>query len=109
MNFRKYANVAGHEALIELSNFLNLINSCVGDAMSDMLAVEAMLHSKGWSIQDWDAVYTDLPNKLLTVKVVDRNVIQTTDAERTVVSPKGVQEKINSLVAKYKNGRSFVR
>ena len=77
--------------------------------MSDMLTVEAILHSRGWSIEDWDANYADLPNRLMTVKVADRNVIKTTDAERTVVSPPGVQERINSLCSKYKNGRSFVR
>jgi phosphoacetylglucosamine mutase len=88
---------------------MRLINMYVGDAMSDMLAVEAILHSKGWRIEDWDGLYTDLPNKLLTVKVADRNVIETTDAERVVVSPEGVQSRIIALCAKYKDARSFVR
>ena len=41
----------------------------MGDAISDMLLVETVLHHKGWSIEDWDKSYTDLPNRLLKVKV----------------------------------------
>lgn len=38
-----------------------LINQAVGDAMSDALFVEAVLALKGWSVQDWDGMYNDLP------------------------------------------------
>ena len=41
--------------------------------------------------------------------MADRNVIETTDAERVCVKPKGLQDAINSIVAKFKDGRSFVR
>jgi phosphoacetylglucosamine mutase len=41
----------------------------VGDAISDMLLVETILHARGWSIQDWNDAYTDLPNRQLKVKV----------------------------------------
>lgn len=86
-----------------------MINSTVGDAISDMLAVEAILHSKGWNIKDWDNMYQDLPNRLLKVSVKDRNMVQTADAERKCVTPEGLQERIDALVGKYTNGRSFVR
>jgi phosphoacetylglucosamine mutase len=33
----------------------------------------------------------------------------TQDAERILVTPTGLQDMINSTVAKYKKGRSFVR
>jgi hypothetical protein len=35
----------------------------VGDAFSDVLLAEAILKLKGWGIQEWDALYTDLPSR----------------------------------------------
>ena len=35
----------------------------VGDAISDMLLVETVLHAKGWSAGDWISAYDDLPNR----------------------------------------------
>ena len=43
---------------------VDLINQTVGDAMSDMLVVETILYEKGWSLEDWGAAYTDLPNRI---------------------------------------------
>ena len=37
--------------------------------MCDMLAVEAILFAKGWSVKEWSQLYTDLPNRQLKVKV----------------------------------------
>ncbi|XP_041814702.1 phosphoacetylglucosamine mutase [Chelmon rostratus] len=92
-----------------LQNTINVINQTVGDAISDMLLIEAILAIKGMTIQQWDAIYSDLPNRQLKVKVSDRRVIDTTDAERRAVSPAGLQEAIDSLVKKYRQARSFVR
>jgi len=88
---------------------IDLINETVGDAISDMLLVETILNHKGWDVQDWISSYKDLPNRQLKVKVQDRNVIETTDAERVCVKPEGLQTEINNVVANYKRGRSFVR
>lgn len=96
-------------AAVLLQNTINVINQTVGDAISDMLLIEAILAIKGMTIQQWDAIYRDLPNRQLTVKVKDRKVIETTDAERRVVSPEGLQEAIDVLVKKHTQGRSFVR
>ncbi|XP_077018460.1 phosphoacetylglucosamine mutase isoform X2 [Tamandua tetradactyla] len=92
-----------------LENIIDLFNQAAGDAISDMLVIEAILTLKGWTVQQWDAVYTDLPNKQLKVKVSDRQVISTTDAERQAVTPPGLQEAINDLVKKYRLSRAFVR
>merc|ERR1712203_1205201 len=83
--------------------------SVVGDAISDMLLVESILHVRGWSIQDWSQAYTDLPNRLMKVKVADRTVFQTTDAERKVVKPDGLQAAIDGLTSLDPSFRSFVR
>ncbi|KAG8011222.1 Phosphoacetylglucosamine mutase [Nibea albiflora] len=96
-------------AALLLRNTVYVINQTVGDAISDMLLIEAILAIKGMTIQQWDAMYTDLPNRQLKVKVSDRRVIDTTDAERRAVSPAGLQEAIDSLVKKYRQARSFVR
>lgn len=42
----------------------------IGDAISDMLLIEAILAIKGMTIQQWHAIYTDLPNRQLKVKVL---------------------------------------
>ncbi|NWH71138.1 AGM1 mutase, partial [Piaya cayana] len=97
------------EAAKVLENMIDLINQTVGDAISDMLVIEAILALKGLTVQQWNAIYTDLPNRLLKVQVADRRVIDTTDAERRAVTPSGLQEKIDALVKKYKLSRAFVR
>ncbi|XP_045660376.1 phosphoacetylglucosamine mutase isoform X1 [Ursus americanus] len=97
------------EAAKMLENVIDLFNQAAGDAISDMLVIEAILTRKGLTVQQWDALYTDLPNRQLKVKVADRQVISTTDAERQVVTPLGLQEAINDLVKTYKLSRAFVR
>ncbi|KAF0023320.1 hypothetical protein F2P81_023950 [Scophthalmus maximus] len=96
-------------AALLLQNTINVINQTVGDAISDMLLIEAILAIKGMTVQQWDDIYTDLPNRQLKVKVSDRRVVDTADAERRAVSPAGLQEAIDSLVKKHKKARSFVR
>ncbi|KAM6992089.1 phosphoacetylglucosamine mutase [Tautogolabrus adspersus] len=92
-----------------LQNTVNVINQTVGDAISDMLLIEAILAIKGMTVQQWDAIYSDLPNRQLKVKVSDRRMIDTADAERRAVSPAGLQEAIDTLVKKHRQARSFVR
>ena len=50
-----------------------------------------------------------LPNRLVKVVVPDRSVFKTEDAERRLVSPAGLQARIDELVRKYESGRAFVR
>lgn len=52
----------------KLSQVLDVINETVGDAISDMLLVETVLHAHGWSVLDWNAAYTDLPNRQMKVR-----------------------------------------
>lgn len=90
-------------------SFIQLTNQTVGDAISDMLLVEVVLRRKGWGVEEWRSLYTDLPNKLIKIKVRDRGVIETVDAERRVSKPSSLQPIINSLVAALPSGRSFAR
>ena len=100
---------AQHTALETLRALTQLINQAVGDALSDLLLVEVILAHKEWGPKEWDLTYTDLPNRLVRVEVRDRSIFKTTDAERKLESPPGIQGHINALVGKYKNGRSFAR
>ena len=47
--------------------------------------------------------------KILKVNVKDRFMFKTEDEERRLTSPPGLQERIDELVGKYKDARSFVR
>jgi len=96
-------------AAAKLALVMDVINETVGDAISDMLLVESVLHVRGWSIQDWNTAYVDLPNRQMKVSVADRCVITTTDAERICVTPAGLQDTVNSIVSGFSKGRSFVR
>ncbi len=60
-------------------------------------------------MEHWQNTYIDLPNYLKRVEVADRRIFKTTDAERRLVEPKGLQEEIDKLVGMYIKGRSFVR
>lgn len=86
-----------------------LVNQTVGDALSDLLLVEVILAHKAWGPKEWGNMYTDMPNRLVRVEVRDRTMFKAVDAERRLEAPAGLQAEIDALVAKYKQGRSFVR
>ena len=65
------------------------INPAVGDALSGILVVEAVLLAKRWGLDEWGEMYKDLPSKQVKVMVKDRAVITTRDAERIAVTPNG--------------------
>jgi len=85
------------------------MNQAVGDAIGGLLLVEVVLRSPGMSWSSWEQLYRDLPNKQLKLKVADRNIITTADAERVCKTPEGLQEAIDALVAAVPRGRAFVR
>ncbi|CAN1150514.1 Phosphoacetylglucosamine mutase [Linum perenne] len=89
-----------HKAALRLLAVSNLINQAVGDALSGLLLVEAILLHMGWSICNWNGLYQDLSS---------RTAVITTNAETVAVKPPGIQEAINAEIAKYPSGRSFIR
>ena len=104
----KPTTAAQAAALDRLKDVIEVINQTVGDALSDMLLVEVALYHMSYSVETWDTLYSDLPNRLVKVKVGDRNAFVTEDAERRLVRPLGLQAKIDQLVQRT-GGRSFVR
>ncbi|KAF1854680.1 hypothetical protein Lal_00011964 [Lupinus albus] len=100
---------AQKDALDTLAAVSDLINQTVGDAISDMLMVEVILAHKGWTLKDWAMTYNDLPNRLVRVEVGNKDLFQTTDAERRLSHPVGAQDEIDQCVKKYTSARSFAR
>ncbi|KAK3329683.1 N-acetylglucosamine-phosphate mutase-like protein [Apodospora peruviana] len=100
---------AQKEALDTLAALADLINQTVGDALSDMLMVEVILAHKNWTLGDWHETYKDRPNRLVRVEVADKDLFETTDAERRLSRPLGAQEDIDNEVKKYKDARAFAR
>lgn len=99
------------EALEVLRAVTELINQTVGDAISDFLLVETILAHKEFTVKEWLATYTDLPNRLAKNIVPQRDAYKTVPgtAEQKLQSPQGLQDQIDAVVAKYRNGRCFVR
>ncbi|KAK4364536.1 hypothetical protein RND71_015894 [Anisodus tanguticus] len=100
---------AKQKAASRLLAVSQLINQAVGDALSGVLLVEVILQYMGWSVHRWNELYHDLPSRQLKVKVVDRSAVVTTNAETVAVRPIGIQEAINAEIAKYPQGRCFIR
>ena len=98
-----------NKAATVLVGIIDVINQAVGDAMSDMLVVEAILNARGWDLQEWYSCYTDLASRQLKVKVKDRTVLKTSETETEALEPQGLQDEINKVVSKYANARSFAR
>lgn len=99
---------AQHAALGRLGSLMNMTNDCVGDALSDLLLVEAILAIEGKTMADWEQDYTELPSCML--KYCSRMCqLETEDAERRVTYPPGIQGQIDQAVGLYPLGRCFIR
>ncbi|GKC90462.1 arginine--tRNA ligase, chloroplastic/mitochondrial, partial [Tanacetum coccineum] len=72
----KYLNQLGLEkknAAKRLWTVTKLINQVVGDALSGLLLVEAILQHMGWSVDKWNELYHDLPSRQLKVRFGNKN------------------------------------
>lgn len=85
------------------------MNQLVGDAMSDLLAVEYALEQLNWSYDDWAGIYKERANELYKINVQDRSMYKTTPSEERLVQPEGLQSQIDAAVALYPDSRAFVR
>lgn len=96
------------EAATKLVAATQLINQAVGDAISDALTCEAILTIKGWSVQDWDKIYADLPSRQTKIQVKDRTIVTVTDDETKVIEPAALQTAIDAAVGNYADRKSVV-
>mmetsp|Transcript_21924 Transcript_21924/g.33261 ORF Transcript_21924/g.33261 Transcript_21924/m.33261 type:complete len:573 (+) Transcript_21924:74-1792(+) len=95
------------KVLTRLALLPKLINQAVGDALSDLLLVDAILTLQNHTLASWNSLYTDLPSKQSKVAVPDRTMIVMNDNETACVAPAALQRDLNSLMTK--GGRCFVR
>ena len=108
--FNEHAKTAiENGACMKLKILMSLINQCVGDALSDLLLVEAVLADENLSMAEWDEQYHELPNQQAKLKVADRSIYITTAADTKLLEPAWLQPKIDELVDATKQGRAFVR
>ena len=93
----------------KLVAFLKLSNIYVGDAISNMLMIEAILRDKGMSIEQFSQIYKEYPSRMFKVKVNDRSMFKTIKDESRLTEPLALQAFIDETVALSKQGRAFVR
>jgi phosphoacetylglucosamine mutase len=86
-----------------------LINPAVGDAVSDLLLVDALLKHYRWTLKEWNALYTDLPSRQLKISVKDRSVVKCNDNETKCIAPITLQPALEQLMSMTKNSRTFCR
>ncbi|CCJ28822.1 unnamed protein product [Pneumocystis jirovecii] len=96
-------------AVNHLKALISLINQTVGDALSNMLLIEVILAHKNWTIEKWDNIYTNLPSKMINVISKNKELYRTIGPNYKVIKPEGIQEQIDMLITKYKEGRAFIR
>ena len=93
-----------------MKHLKDCINETIGDAISDILAIELVLLNKNLTLDEWNLMYTDLPNRQLKLSVKDRSQIETYDADRRVSKPAELQVEIDRLVSEAPaKSRSFIR
>ena len=71
----------------KLYAFLRLSNIYVGDAIANLLMIEAILRDKGMNIAEFNELYKDLPSQMFKIKVANRALFQTTFDESKLVEP----------------------
>ena len=89
-----------------------LVNQAVGDALSDLFLVDAILYLKGWTLKDWNKLYNDLPSRQCKVKVKDRSLIRTNENETKSTNPPQLQIALENAMNNAISGsaaRAFVR
>jgi phosphoacetylglucosamine mutase len=105
-------------ALLRLQALPTLINQAVGDAISDLLLIDAILQIEDCTVEQWSRLYQDLPSKQTKVSVPDRTMIQTNDTETRCVQPEGLQAALDRAIAQHGGGgggggdglaRAFIR
>ena len=86
-----------------------LINQAVGDALSDLFLVDAILFLRGWDLVEWDSLYNDLPSRQCKVKVKDRTAIVTNENESKVVQPSFLQTALDAAMTSIANSSNSIQ
>lgn len=93
----------------KLIAFLKLSNIYVGDAIANMLMIEAILRDKGMQIGRFYELYKDNPSQMFKIKVADRTIFKTIWDESRLENPLTLQAFVDQAVEQCEGSRSFVR
>jgi phosphoacetylglucosamine mutase len=98
-------------AASQLAAMERVTNPAVGDGLSAVLLVEAVLACRRMSVAQWSALYSDLPCCHTACRVKDRSAVKTAPGdERLCVAPPGLQDAVDAAVAGAgPSARAFVR
>lgn len=88
---------------------MDTMNQTVGDAVSNLLMVEAILRIREWTLQDWLKLYRPYPSKTVKIPATNKGMLKTDATEERCVEPKKLQSQIDEIVAAYPKSRAFVR
>ena len=93
----------------KLRALLRISNVYVGDAIANLLMIEAVLRDTDQSIDTFSSLYQEFPNKMYKATVANRTSFQTTWDESRLVQPAALQNAIDRFTADIEGGRAFVR
>lgn len=93
----------------ELLAVLDTMNQATGDAVSNLLFVEAVLRQKDWTLRDWLELYKANCVAQLAVQVKNKAKIQMNESETECIAPPKLQAKIDQVVSEVEKSRAFVR
>ena len=74
---------------------MKISNIYVGDAICNLLLIEAILRDKGISVDKFASLYNDLPSQMFKIKVADRSIFKTTKEESRLEHPLPLQHFID--------------
>lgn len=79
----------------KLVAFLKLSNPYVGDAICNLLMIEAVLRDRDFSLDFFNSVYKENPSKMYKVVVKDRTKWKTTWDEQRLTEPQMFQQYVD--------------
>ena len=98
-----------YDVVRKIIRFKELINQCVGDGITNLLAVIHILNDNLITMNQWVNLYENYPNKQYKINVKDKNFIKTSTDESKVIEPICIQDGIDKVLLSYTNTRAFVR
>ena len=93
----------------KLKALLRISNPFVGDAIANLLLIEAILRDKSFSIDDFSGIYRDNPSQMFKAVVSDRTKFKVIKDESRLTQPSGLQDFIDQASKQIDGGRAFVR
>ena len=107
--YESMKNEEKQRGLKTLLAYLQIANAVIGDAMANLLLVEASLLYLNIGLNQLSKVYSDLPSVTIKATVKDKTLFTPCEDEQRLVKPLEVQEFIDKACEKYELGRAFLR